>query len=351
MTLESLVFDSARPPRTVEELDEVLSRPSPELIELFGRLPGDLMLLGVGGKMGPTLARMAQRACTAADAPRRIFGVSRFGSPQARETLEKWGIETLSCDLLDERQVARLPDAAQVISLTGLKFGTSSNPAISWAMNCYLPALVCRRFHSSRIVAFSSGNVYGLVPVTGGGSREHDPVRPVGEYAMTVLGRERIYEYFSHELQIPLALLRLNYATELRYGVIVDLAQKVWRGEPIDLRMGAVNVIWQRDANEMALRALEFASAPPQIFNIAGPEILSVRQVATQLAKRLDREPRFENSEAPDALLNNASTSYERLGHPRQPLDTILAWTADWTRRGGESLGKPTHFESRDGAF
>ena len=277
-------------PQTVEELETLLSEPTPGVIQTMQRLPGDIVVLGVGGKMGPTLARMAVRAAEAAGTPRRVIGVSRFSSPAMRERLAAWGVDTISCDLLQEDQVQRLPEAPLVISMTGLKFGTTSNPALSWAMNCYVPALVCRRYRQSRIAAFSSGNVYGLVPANSGGSVETDVPCPVGEYAITVLGRERMFEYFSREWQLPLVLLRLNYATELRYGVLVDLAQKVLRQETIDVSMGFVNVIWQRDANAMALQSLEQVSTSPTIMNIAGPEILRVRDVAAEFA-RLDGAP------------------------------------------------------------
>ena len=282
---------------------------------------------------------------------RRVIGVSRFSSAEVRRRLESWGVETIACDLLDEVQVQQLPAAENVVSMTGLKFGTQANPALSWAMNCYAPALICRQFRHSRVVAFSSGNVYPLMPATRGGSVETDPPGPVGEYAITVLGRERMFEYFSREWGIPLALLRLNYATELRYGVIVDLARQVLREETIDIGMGFVNVIWQGDANAMALQALEHVATPPFMLNVAGPEILCVREVAAELARLLGRSLRLHGVEAPDALLNNASRSHLLFGPPEVGAERIIRWTADWVARGGEHLGKPTHFESRDGTF
>lgn len=341
----------ATAPQTVEELEMLLSDPTPGVVETLRRLSGDIVVLGVGGKMGPTLARMAVRAAEAAGTPRRVIGVSRFSSPELRERLEGWGIETIACDLLQEDQVQHLPEAPLVVSMTGLKFGTSTNPALSWAMNCYAPALICRHYRESRIAAFSSGNVYPLVSSGSGGSVESDAPGPVGEYAITVLGRERMFEYFSREWQIPLVLLRLNYATELRYGVLVDLAQQVLRRETIDVSMGWVNVIWQRDANAMALQSLEHAATPPRILNIAGPEILRVREVAAELARLTERPLKCCGDEAPDALLNNAAQSHALFGKPQMPVAQIIRWTADWVARGGDSLGKPTHFESRNGTF
>lgn len=338
-------------PETVDRLEDQLSEPTEGVVQAMRRLSGDLIVLGVGGKMGPTLARMAARASAAAGVKRRVIGVSRFSSRNLRERLERWGVETISCDLLQADQVTGLPDAGLVMVMTGMKFGTGTNPALSWAMNCYVPALVSTRYRGSRIAAFSSGNVYGLVPPAGGGSVESDMPRPVGEYAMTVLGRERMYEYFAREWKIPLALLRLNYATELRYGVFVDLAQKILRNEPIDVSMGHVNVIWQRDANAMALQALERVAVPPRILNIAGPEILSVRDVVQELGRLMNRKVQLLGTESRDALLNNASLSHEWFGRPLMSIERILQWTADWVMKGGESLEKPTHFESRDGAF
>jgi nucleoside-diphosphate-sugar epimerase len=338
-------------PRDARELDDVLSLPGQDVIDMFRQLPGDLLILGVGGKMGPTLARLARRAADAAGLPRRVIGVSRFSGAALPKQLESWGVETIRCDLLDEAAVARLPDAPLVINMAGFKFGAAANPSLTWAMNCYLPAVVCRRFRASRIVVFSSGNVYGMVPVDTGGSVETDEPRPVGEYAITVLGRERIFDYFSRELRIPVAVLRLNYATELRYGVLVDLGRKVWNNEPIDLSMSYVNVIWQGEANNMSLRALGEVAVPPRILNVAGGEVLSVRDVTRRFGELMGRQVRWEGAETKDALINNASGSYARLGRPAIDASQMIAWTADWIMRGGESLDKPTHFESRDGRF
>jgi hypothetical protein len=338
-------------PQSVEELEAALSVPTLEVGDALGSLSGDLMLLGVGGKMGPTLARMAQEAYREAGQIRRVVGVSRFSDERVRNRLDSWGIETIACDLLDEAAVHQLPDVENIIAMTGLKFGAAANPARTWAMNCYLPAIVSRKFSQSRIAVFSSGNVYGMTQVSTGGSRVEDPLRPDGEYAMTILGRERMYEYFSRELDIPMVMLRLNYATELRYGVLVDLALRVWRGEPIDVTMGYVNVIWQREANAMTLRALACTAVPPRVWNIAGPEILRIRDVASEFGRLLERSVQFVGTEAEDAFLNNAEESFDRLGYPQTSAAQMMRWTADWVLRGGENLGKPTHYEGRDGAY
>jgi nucleoside-diphosphate-sugar epimerase len=337
--------------RDVEHLEDLLSEPTPAAVEAVARCDGDLIVLGVGGKMGPTLVRMAKRAMDAAGASRRVIGVARFSSPDQRRALETRGIETIRCDLLDERAVTSLPDAPNVIFMAGRKFGSTGDEALTWALNTHLPSIVCRRYRSSRIAAFSTGNVYGLTPHGGGGSREEDAPAPVGEYAMSCLGRERMFEYCSRAQGTPVAILRLNYATEMRYGVLVDLAGRVARGDPIDLTMGYFNVIWQADANAMALAALAHASTPPTIVNIAGPEELSVRNVSAEIARRLGVDVTFTGAEAPDALLSNGSRGWRLLGSPRVDAARLVEWTIDWVRRGGASLGKPTHFESRAGRF
>jgi len=338
-------------PQDLAQLDDALSTPTEEVVQMFAKLPGDILILGVGGKMGPTLARMAKRAADAAGTARRVIGVSRFSSDALPRQLAAWGIEPLRCDLLDEEQVLRLPDAPLVVNMAGFKFGAAGNPSLTWAMNCYLPSIISRRFRHSRIAVFSSGNIYGTVRAAAGGSVETDEPRPVGEYAITVLGRERMFDYFSRELKIPVALLRLNYATELRYGVLVDVGRKVWHNKPIDLAMSYVNVIWQAEANAMSLRALAEVATPPSIWNIAGAEILRVRDVAERFGRIMGRRMQVRGEETPDALINNASHSYTRLGRPQISADQMIAWTAEWIARGGESLDKPTHFESRDGRF
>lgn len=336
---------------TETQLEELLSEPTAEVIETLGRLPGDILFLGVAGKMGPTLARMARRASDASGTSRRVIGVSRFSAPGSQEGLAAHGVETIPCDLLNEAELDKLPDAPHVFYLAGKKFGSTGDEATTWLMNAYLPALVAKRYRNSRIVAFSSGNIYGLVPVSSDGSREEDPPRPVGEYAMSCLARERIFEAFSRSQQTAMALIRLNYACELRYGVVVDLAQKVQSGEPIDLSMGYLNTIWQGDANALALRALEHTATPPTVINLTGLERLSVRTVAERLGQLMNRPVRFLGTEADSALLNDARLGLERLGTLQVSTDTLIERVAAWVTRGGTSLGKPTHFESRDGAF
>lgn len=334
-----------------EQLELALSTPTPELIETFRRLDGDLIILGVAGKMGPTLARMARLASDAAGTPRRIIGVARFSNSELADSLPRQGVEVVRCDLLDPRQVDALPDARNVIWMGGMKFGTTGQEHLTWAMNTVAPALICRKFRRSRIVAFSTGNVYGLSPVARGGSVETDPLRPVGEYALSALGRERIFEHFGRTLQIPTVLLRLNYAVEMRYGVLVDIARKVHAGKPVDLSMGSLNTIWQGDANAMALRALEHVAVPPCTLNLTGPETLSVRRVVERFGQLFHKMPIVIGNEAPDALLSNAQQAFRLFGYPATSVDQVMEWIAAWIAGGGSFLDKPTHFESRDGKF
>ena len=335
----------------VEHLEDLLSEPTEAAVDAMRRVDGDIVVLGAAGKMGPTLARMARRASDRAGVRRRVVGVSRFGSASQEEALRRHGVETIRCDLLDEAALARLPDAPNVVFMAGRKFGSTGDEPLTWAMNTYLPAVVCRRYRGSRIVAFSTGTVDGLTRAGSGGSLETDPPRPVGEYALSCLGRERMVEHFSRAQGTPAVLVRLNYAAEMRYGVLIDLARRVLAGEPIDVTMGYFNVIWQGDANAAALALLEHASSPARIVNVAGSEELSVRETCAALGRLLQRPVTFEGAEAPDALLSNGSLGRSLFGEPRVDARQLVAWTADWVRRGGPSLDKPTHFESRDGRF
>lgn len=335
----------------VMQLEELLSEPTEQAVRTMAEVKGDLMLLGAGGKMGPTLARMARRATDAAGVARRIIAVSRFNDAATVAALEDQDIEIVRGDLLEPTFVSSLPRAPNVIHMTGMKFGSGDNAPTTWAMNTFVPALVARHFRGSRLCAFSTGNVYGLVSPESGGSKETDPPGPIGEYAMTALGRERTFAYFCRTEQTPLTLLRLNYACELRYGVLVDLCRQVSAGKTIDLTMGYVNVIWQGDANAMTLCSLADCAVPEHVINIAGREILSVRQVCEEFGERLGIEPRFAGTEAPDALLNDGTQGRKKYGEPRVSAAQLIAWIADWVAAGGVSLGKPTHFETRDGKF
>lgn len=335
---------------TEEALEESLSKPTEEVIETLSRLEGDILFLGVAGKMGPTLARMAKRASLLVGSSRRVIGVARFSSG-GQEQLQQHGIVTIRCDLLDEDQVDALPEVANVVMMTGMKFGASGNISLTWAMNDYAPMLMCRRYRHSRIVAFSTGNVYGLTPYDAGGSRETDPLSPVGEYAMSCVGRERLLEHFSRCWSIPMAILRLNYACDLRYGVLVDIASRIWRDEAVDVSMGFFNTIWQGDANAMTLRAFDVLQAPPRVLNMTGAETLSIREVAARLSERLERPLKLIGKEGPTALLSDARQGYELWGRPSVAAEQLIDAVADWTLRGGRHLGKPTHFEARDGKF
>jgi nucleoside-diphosphate-sugar epimerase len=318
---------------------------------MMSELEGDIILLGAGGKIGPSLARMARRAVEISGVARRVIAVSRFSAAQEEASLLADGIETIRCDLLDEAAVMRLPAVRNVIYLAGLKFGSAGRAAETWAMNTWLPGIVCKRFRESRIVAYSTGGVYGHTPVTGGGSRETDLPEPVGEYSMSCLGRERIFEYFSTAFGIPTALIRLFYACEVRYGVLVDIAQKVWAEEPIDLAMGYFNTIWQGDNNAMTLLALAQCGTPATVLNVTGPELLSVREVATEMGRMLGREPRFQGSELATSCLGDTARAQELFGRPRVPAEQVMEWAVEWVRRGNVSHGKPTHFEVRDGRY
>jgi nucleoside-diphosphate-sugar epimerase len=331
-------------------LDEVLTTPRPELVSFVKSLTSPLLILGAGGKMGPSLAMLAKRAADEANHRLEVVAASRYSDGAARDWLEERGVKTLMADALQREELAALPDADNVIYLVGQKFGTSSNPSRTWIINTLPPALAVERFRGARIVALSTANVYPLAPVAEGGSREEDPLTPLGEYANAAVARERIFEHFSQQFGTRVALLRLSYALDLRYGVIADIAGKVFRGEPISLASGYFNAIWQGDANELILQSLDLTTSPATAFNLSGP-MLAVRDVAENLAKLLRRKPIFEGRETGTALVCNTSRVERLLGEPATPLDAILRWTADWVSRGGPSLDKPTHFETRDGSY
>jgi nucleoside-diphosphate-sugar epimerase len=337
--------------RDLEHLEDLLSEPTEGVVETVQRLEGDVIVLGVGGKMGPSLARMLRRAADAAGTKTRVMGVSRFSTEGLPRQLESWGIETITCDLLDPDAVARLPDVRNVVYMAGMKFGTTGQQARTWAMNAVLPAFVARKFRGAKIVAFSTGNVYPMVPVTSGGATEDLEPQAVGEYAQSCLGRERVFEHYSRSDNTPLALIRLNYAAEMRYGVLVDMAQRVLAGEVIDLAMGNLNCIWQGDANAMTIRAFDHVGTPPFVLNVTGPETLSVRGVCEELGRLMGKAVAFSGTESPTAYLSNAAKGFRLFGYPRVPIQHVLRWTAEWVRRGGATHGKPTRFETRDGKF
>jgi len=339
-------------PATDHEIELLLSTPTSGAIEAAANLAGDFMILGVGGKMGTTTAVMLRRALTAAGrADAQVYGVSRFSRPEARRELETLGVRTISCDLADAAALAALPAVPNILYLAGQKFGTDGAPGLTWIQNTVVPALVAQRFSDSRIVVFSTGCVYPFVPVTGPGASEAEPVAFLGEYASTCVGRERVFTHFSGERGTPLLIYRLNYAVELRYGVLVDLALKVARGETVDLTMGWLNCIWQGDACARAIQCLALASAPPRILNITGPGKLRIRDLALEFGRRLGREPVFTGTEAPTAWLADARESVRLFGPPTVPVPAMLDLVAAHVSAGGRLLGKPTHFETRDGKF
>lgn len=333
---------------TGDQLDDLLSQPRPQTVDALAACPGDVIVLGAGGKMGPSLTRMVARA---ANGDRRVIAVSRWSSDSAVQALHDAGVETIRCDLLDRDAVARLPDAPNVIYMAGQKFGTAGAPATTWAMNVIVPANCAERYRGARIVAFSTGNVYSLTPVSAGGSRENDPLGPVGEYAASCLGRERVFEAYSERHGTRVALVRLNYAIALRYGVLVDIAMRVKTGRAVSVEMGAVNVIWQGDANAIAIECLPHAATPPFAVNVTGAEQLSVRAVAEWFGRRFDVGVFLSGTERPDALLSNTGRMREIFAPPAVSSEQMLEWVASWMEHGGSVLGKPTKFEARDGRF
>jgi hypothetical protein len=332
-------------------LEQEILKPSSALIEDVSRIKGDIMLLGVAGKMGPSMARVARQAVDIAGTGQRIIGVSRFSDPESRAALEASGVETIAADLLNEAELAALPDVPNVIYLAGHKFGTTGKEAFTWAMNTYLPGRVAEKYRNSNIVAFSSGNVLPFVLVTSGGVSEETSPEPIGEYAQSCLGRERIFEYFSQKNNTPTLIYRLNYAVDFRYGVLVEIAKSVLSGKPIDLHTENVNVIWQGDANEIAIRSLLHCKAPAKMLNVTGPETLSTRWVAEQFGVIFNKQPNFIHESAGTALLNNASECHRLFGYPKVTVREIIELTATWMQEGGEALNKPTHFQERSGKF
>ncbi|MCC7014765.1 MAG: NAD(P)-dependent oxidoreductase [Planctomycetes bacterium] len=332
---------------SVEHLEDVMTTPSPSLVADLARVPGDILVLGVGGKMGPTLARLAKRAVP----KREVIGVARFSEPGLRSALAATGVRTIECDLLDRAAVARLPAAPNVVFMAGRKFGSTGAEHLTWAMNALVPAIVAERFAHSRIVVFSTACVYPFVPVSSGGAREDTPtVPPPGEYANSCVARERLFQHFSHRYGTPGRLIRLSYAIDMRYGVLHDVARKVLAREPIDLAMGHVNVIWQGDANSQALRALAHCTAPTTGLNVSGPAT-GIRALAAAFGERFGVTPVLTGVESDSAWLVDTTEARQLFGAPEVSLPRLVDWTADWVARGGRSLGKATHYEVRDGNY
>jgi nucleoside-diphosphate-sugar epimerase len=340
-----------RSPQTEEELEEILSRPTEAVVETLSRLKGDFLLLGVSGKIGPSLARMVRRGLDASGSNARVYGVARFRSPDLEARLRADGIETVRADLTDRDAVRRLPAAENAVFMAGYKFGAAANPEHTWATNVLVPAGVAEAFRGQRMLVFSTGCVYPVVPVSSSGSREEDPLEPMGEYANSCVGRERVFGWYARQMGYDLAVVRLNYAVDLRYGVLVDIARKVRNRQPIDVTMGFANVIWQRDANAIFIRALAEASSPPFVVNVTGPEAFSVRDVARRFGQAFGVEPVFTGLEEDTALLSDVSKANRVFGEPPVKVDTLVTWVAEWMKRGGPTLDKPTHYEVRNGRY
>lgn len=341
-------------PQTIdneEMLDELLALPDQSLIDFMKRLDGDIAILGIGGKMGPTLGKLAVNAIKAAGVKKEVFGVSRFGNAEARQQLENWGIKTISCDLMDRNAVAQLPDFKNIVYMAGRKFGTGGTEDLTWAMNVIVPAIVGERFKGSKITVFSTGCVYPLVSAGTCGCTEDTVLEPVGEYTQSCLGRERVFGHASRTYGTKVLLFRLNYAIDMRYGVLHDIGTQVWNDQPVTNTVGHFNVIWQGDANRIALLSLEHATNPANPLNVTGPEMISVEYIAERFAKLMGKKVTYTGKSADRCYLNNASKAMRLFGYPRVSLETMIDWQAAWLMKGGRSLGKPTHFEVNDGKF
>jgi nucleoside-diphosphate-sugar epimerase len=328
-------------------LEDILSEPTEATKKVIADLTGDIVVLGAGGKMGPTLAMMLKKA----SGDKRIYAVSRFSDKAVRSRIEQAQVEIIEADLLDESHYRKLPDVENVFYLAGMKFGSTGNQPLTWALNSFVPALVARHYKDSRIVAYSTGNVYPLVEIAGGGATEQTTPEPIGEYAQSCLGRERMFEYFSQLYKTPVTLVRLNYANEPRYGIIVDLTSKILNDEPINLTMGAVNLIWQRDANDYIIRSISLAKSLPAVLNITGPETITIRRLAEQIGDTLGKKPKFVSKEAASALLSDASYCLSTFGLPQTTLEQMVSMIAKWVAAGKKTLNKPTKYEARDGKF
>ncbi len=334
-----------------ERLDQMLTTPSAGLIEDMKKLSGDVMILGAGGKMGPTLALLTKRAITQAGLTKRVIAVSRFSDPIAVRLMEENGVEIIRSDLLEPGAVEALPDCENIIYMAGRKFGTDGQEYLTWAMNAWLPSRVAERFKTSAITVFSTGNVYPQMPVISGGATEETHASPIGEYGMSSLARERMFEYAAHTYGTKIAIYRLNYAVDLRYGVLYDICRNILEGSPISVSNPCFNCIWQGDANEAAIRLLLHASSDIFRLNVTGPETVSVRSTATKLASLLGRKVEFTGVEGNVAYLNNASKMFSLFGYPKVSINELIEWQAQWLLQGGRTLNKPTHFEEQKGSY
>jgi nucleoside-diphosphate-sugar epimerase len=337
--------------KQIDAVVEELLQPSDALVADIAKLKGDILILGVGGKIGPSLALLARRAIDKSGISKRVIGVSRFSEPDLKEQLEQNGIETHSADLMNETDLQAIPEAENVLYLAGTKFGTTGKESFTWAMNAYLPGRVAEKCKGSRIVVYSTGNVYPFSSLASGGATEDVPPAPVGEYGQSCLGRERVFEHFSYKYQTPLLIYRLNYANDLRYGVLLEIAKSVKENKPIDLTSGHVNVIWQGDANEIALRSFLHCSVPAKLLNVTGPETAPIRWIASEFGRIFKQEPIFTGQEENTALLSNAAESFRLFGYPKVSLKEMIELTAQWLLEGGATIQKPTHFQERKGQF
>jgi nucleoside-diphosphate-sugar epimerase len=350
--IESPVRARVKPPASEAELEDLLSEPPQYLLEAWSKLPGDILVLGAGGKMGLPLCRMAKRAAQTCGTAGRVVAASRFSDASVASRLQEHGVEVVQGDLLNRKFVCSLPKLPLVVAMTGQKFGTSSGAWRTWMTNTYLPAITCEHFADSRIAAYSTGNVYGYVAVSEGqGKLEESELTPVGEYGMAALGRERIYEHYSRECGMRTSIIRLNYAVEMRYGLLVDIAARVKARKPIPLAMGYANVIWEADACAAGLASLTYAASPPFVLNVTGPEVLSCRAVAQRFGELFGVPVEFEGQEAAEALLSDASKAMELFGRPRFSPDLLMDWIAEWMVKGGKQWDKPTHYENTSGQF
>lgn len=332
---------------SVLQLEEFMSSPSEALLSYIKDLEGDIMIIGAGGKIGPTMAMMARKAADEAGVQKEVYAVDAH----PLKMLEGKGIETLQCDLLDRKAADQLPRIENVVFMAGRKFGSSGSEWLTWAINVMVPHNVAEVCRNSRIAVFSTGCVYPVVDVSTGGSVETDAPSPIGEYAMSCLGRERVFDYYAAEKGTKVVQIRLNYSLELRYGVLVDIATKVHNNQPVDVTTGFMNGIWQGDCCDQVLRSFDFAASPSSVLNITGPELVSVRWIATRFGQLFGREARITGQENGKAYLSNASKANALFGNPSAPIGKIIEWIADWVQRGGENIGKPTHFETQDGKY